>query len=109
MQLQLRYEKLAKLADILDDADNISCVYIIPDGTGKPRIVFQDYAFSMILDMDELSQSGVKKLTARPLRGTPSYLILFAQREKNGLEARGRVALPEVVDEQREGGTDYRI
>lgn len=31
-----RNEKLAKLAEILNDADNISDVYIIPDETGKP-------------------------------------------------------------------------
>lgn len=57
---------LDKLADILEDADNINIVSIVHSKRSRtPRIVFADYGVAFALDMDELKSIGVIKLTSR--------------------------------------------
>lgn len=53
------------LYDILEDADNITAIYIVHSSRiAHPRLVFPDYGHTVALDMDALAALGVKKFTA---------------------------------------------
>lgn len=59
--------ELDALADVLEDAENITEAYIVHSPRAKhPRIVFSTYGVTASLDMDALKQMGALKFTRRP-------------------------------------------
>lgn len=61
--------ELDSLADMLDDADNLTDAHIVHSPRAKhPRLIFPEYSITATLDIEVLSELGVLKFTSNPLK-----------------------------------------